>query len=54
MISRIRELWIRVQERFRTPSDFERWIKNHNPQNAAELEHLEKQWMHRNQFNQPF
>jgi hypothetical protein len=54
MMARIQELWVRVQGRFRTPSDFERWINAHNPQCAAELEHLEKEWMHRSQINQPF
>jgi hypothetical protein len=53
-MSKIHVLWVRVREMFRTPSDFERWIKTHNPQNTAELEQLEKQWMHKNQFNQPF
>lgn len=54
MISKVQDLWVRVQEMFRTPSDFERWIDSHNPQNAAELEHLYKRWTQKNQFNQPF
>jgi hypothetical protein len=54
MMTTVRELWVRVQEMFRTPSDFELWINSHNPQSAAELEHLYKQWTHKNQFNQPF
>ena len=40
----VREMWERVQEMFRSRSDFERWIISQNPQNAADLDHLYKQW----------
>jgi len=46
----VSELWERVQEMFRNPSDFERWINKRNPQNAAELEQLYKEWTYKQQF----
>jgi hypothetical protein len=54
MMTKIQELWVRVRAMFRKPSEFERWVNAHNPQSTAELEHLEKEWTHRNHFNQPF
>ncbi len=46
-MSSVRELWERVQEIFREPSDFEQWIAARHPQNAAELEQLIKEWNYR-------
>ena len=43
----MKELWERVQEMFRTQSDFERWINAQNPQSPEDLEHLYKQWTYR-------
>ena len=43
----VREMWERVQEMFRQPSDFERWIISRSPQNAADLDLLCKEWMYR-------
>lgn len=42
----VKEMWERLQEMFRQPSDFERWLAKRNPTNAAELEHLMRQWSH--------
>jgi len=49
----IKELWERLQEMFKTPSEFEHWIASRNPQNAAEVEHLYKEWNYKN-FSQRF
>jgi hypothetical protein len=49
----VKELWERVQEMFRTPSEFEMWIASRHPQNAADLENLIKQWNYR-QFRQTY
>ena len=53
-MSRVKELWERLQEMFKSPNDFEQWIASRNPQNAADVEHLYREWIHKNQFNQPF
>lgn len=52
MIS-VKDLWERVQEMFRTPTDFEQWIASRHPQNTADLEHLIQQWNYR-QFHQSY
>lgn len=46
MIS-VKEMWERVQEMFHQPSEFERWIIGRNPQNAADLEQLYKEWVYK-------
>lgn len=46
MIS-VKEMWERVQEMFKQPSEFERWIIGRNPQNAADLEQLYKEWVYK-------
>ena len=46
-MSTVKEMWERVQEMFRQPSDFERWLNTKNPQTEADLEHLYKQWTYR-------
>jgi hypothetical protein len=43
----VKEMWERVQEMFRQPSDLERWLANRCPTNAADLEHLMMQWNHK-------
>jgi hypothetical protein len=43
----VKEMWERVQEMFRQPSDFESWLTSRNPQNAAELEQLYKEWTYK-------
>jgi hypothetical protein len=43
----IKEMWERVQEMFRSRSDFERWIISKNPQNAADLELLYREWTYK-------
>lgn len=43
----VREMWERVQEMFRQPSDFELWLISRNPQNAADLEQLYKEWVYK-------
>ena len=47
----VKDLWERVQEMFKTPTEFERWIANRHPQNAADLEILIKEWEYK-QFRQ--
>jgi hypothetical protein len=42
----VKEMWIRVQEMFRQPTDFERWMSNKHPTSAADVEHLIRQWNH--------
>lgn len=46
----VKDLWERVQEMFRSPSEFEKWVASRNPQNEADLEILYKEWTYR-QFN---
>jgi hypothetical protein len=46
-MSTVKEMWERVQEMFRQPSDFESWIMSKNPQSAVDLEHLYKQWTYK-------
>lgn len=43
-MSKVKEIWERVQETFRQPSDLERWLEGRHPTNAADLEHLMRQW----------
>ena len=52
-MSTVKEMWARVQEMFRQPSDFETWINSQNPQTAADLEHLYKQWTYK-QFHESY
>jgi hypothetical protein len=52
-MSLVRELWERVQEIFREPSDFEQWLADRHPQNAVELEQLIKEWNYR-QFRKSY
>jgi hypothetical protein len=40
----VKEMWERLQEMFRQPSDFERWLASKHPASAADLEHLIMQW----------
>jgi len=40
-MSKVKEMWERVQEMFRQPSDLERWIS------AGDLDHLMRQWNHK-------
>jgi hypothetical protein len=47
----VKDMWERVQEMFRSPSDFERWIVQRNPQNAADLDQLCKEWLYRQYGN---
>lgn len=52
----IREMWERLQETLEsnTQSEFERWISSSNPQNASELEQLEREWFRTKQFTQAY
>jgi hypothetical protein len=43
----MKEMWDRVQEMFRQPTDFERWLASRYPTSAADLEHLMHQWNHK-------
>ena len=47
MILSVKDMWERVQEMFRSPSDFEQWIISRNPQNAAELDQLCKEYLYK-------
>lgn len=46
-MSRVKEMWERAQEMFRSRSDFERWIISKNPQNVADLELLYREWTYK-------
>lgn len=43
----VKEMWTRIQKMFRQPTDFERWLEGRHPTNAADLEHLMRQWNHK-------
>ena len=43
-MSKVKEMWKRVQEIFRQPSDLERWLASRHPTSAGDLEHLMRQW----------
>jgi hypothetical protein len=49
----MKEMWERVQEMFRQPTDFERWIASRCPQNAADLDYLCKEWNYK-QYRESF
>lgn len=49
----VKEMWERVQEMFKQPSEFERWVIGRNPQNAADLEQLYKEWVYK-QYRESF
>jgi len=53
VIMTVKEMWERVQEMFRSRSEFERWIISKNPQNVADLELLYKQWTYK-QFHDSY
>jgi hypothetical protein len=46
-MSKVKDLWERVQEMFRQPTDLERWLESRYPTSAADLEHLLQQWNHK-------
>jgi len=46
-MSKVKEMWERVQEMFRQPSDLERWIASRHPTSAGDLDHLMRQWNHK-------
>ena len=52
----IREMWERLQETLNpdTQTEFERWVINRNPQDASELEQLEREWFRTKQFTQAY
>jgi hypothetical protein len=52
----IKEMWERLQETLGSDSrsGFERWINQNDPQNAAELEQLEREWFRSRQFTQAY
>ena len=43
----VKDMWERVQEMFRSPSEFEIWVMSRNPQNEADLELLYRQWTYK-------
>jgi hypothetical protein len=43
----IKQMWERVQEMFRQPTDLERWLESRYPTSAADLDHLMRQWDHK-------
>jgi hypothetical protein len=40
----IQQMWERLQEMFRQPTDLERWLALRSPTNAADLDQLLKEW----------
>jgi hypothetical protein len=42
----VKDMWIRLQEMFHQPTDFERWLANKNLTSAADIEHYIRQWNH--------
>ena len=47
----IKEMWERVQEMFKQPTEFEVWIASRSPQSAADLDHLCKEWNYKQARN---
>jgi hypothetical protein len=45
-MNKVRDMWERLQEMFRQPTDFERWMASKHPTSAADIEHLMQQWNH--------
>lgn len=52
----VKELWERVQEMFAPAyqTSFDKWLRSRNPQDAADLERLEREWYRTQQFRQVF
>jgi hypothetical protein len=52
----IKEMWERLQETLGSDSrsEFERWVCQNNPQTAAELEQLEREWFRTRRFTQAY